>query len=148
MGISPPFSVLYLHNGCLQPDGLYNPGICWSDEPNQAHFKFMAGVGLANTFFNVAVTSVSSGYSSIFEAYGPQVHGRSKRKSDLGTVLFKCLLQGILVNLIIVGPYLNLVFIIDLNVVSSVLQSTVVSYTRPNQLFLIDYLNYFSDLLQ
>ena len=77
---------------------------------NQAH---LAGVGLTNTLFNVAVTSVSSGYSSIFDTYGPQVHG-SEKKSELGTLLFKCLLQGTLVNLIIAGPYLNLVFIIDL----------------------------------
>ena len=85
--------------------------LIFAGQMSQAH---LAGVGLANTLFNVAVTSVSSGYSSIFETYGPQVHGRSDRKSELGTVLFKCLLQGILVNLIIAGPYLNLVFIIDL----------------------------------
>ena len=65
--------------------------LVFAGQMNQAH---LAGVGLANTLFNVAVTSVSSGYSSIFETYGPQVHGRSERKSELGTVLFKCLLPS------------------------------------------------------
>ena len=37
---------------------------------NQAHLD---GVGLANTIYNVVVMSVSQGYSSVFDTYGPQV---------------------------------------------------------------------------
>ena len=77
---------------------------------NQAHLD---GVGLANTIYNVVALSVSSGYSSVFDTYGPQVHG-SAESSELGTVLVKCLLQGGLVHLIILGPYLNLVYVIDM----------------------------------
>ena len=77
---------------------------------DQAHLD---GVGLATTMFNVVVTSMSTGYSSVFDTYGPQVYGSSQR-SELGTVLLKCLLQGALVNLVILGPYLNLVYVIDL----------------------------------
>ena len=71
------------------------------------------GVGLANTLYGVFVLAVSSGYSSVFDTYGPQVHG-SAESSELGTVLVKCLLQGGLVHLIILGPYLNLVYVIDM----------------------------------
>ena len=75
---------------------------------NQAHLD---GVGLANTLFNVVVMSVSSGYSSVFDTYGPQVYGSSE-PGELVTVLVKCLLQGGMVHLTILGPYLNLVYVI------------------------------------
>ena len=52
---------------------------------NQAHLD---GVGLANTIYNVVALSVSSGYSSVFDTYGPQVHG-SAESSELGTVLVR-----------------------------------------------------------
>ncbi|KAL5263223.1 hypothetical protein ACHWQZ_G008565 [Mnemiopsis leidyi] len=75
---------------------------------NQAHLD---GVGLANTIFNVVVMSVSSGYSSVFDTYGPQVYGSSE-PGELATVLVKCLLQGGMIHLTILGPYLNLVYVI------------------------------------
>jgi Na+-driven multidrug efflux pump len=56
---------------------------------SQAHLD---GVGLATTMFNLLVQSMCAGYSSVFDTYGPQVYGSSER-SELGTVLLKCLLQ-------------------------------------------------------
>ena len=72
---------------------------------SQAHLD---GVGLANTLLNVVVLSLSLGYTSVFDTYGPQVYG-SQEPRELVTVLVKCLLQGALVHLAILGPYLNLV---------------------------------------
>ena len=42
-----------------------------------------------------------------------QVYGSSQRK-ELGTVALKCAAQGALIYLIILGPYLNLVYLIDI----------------------------------
>ena len=71
----------------------------------------LAGVGLANTLFNLIVVPVSAGYASVFDTYGPQVHSC---KGELGTVFLKCILQGWLLLLLVLGPYLNIVYIIDL----------------------------------
>ena len=76
---------------------------------SQAHLD---GVGLANTLLNVVVLSLSLGYTSVFDTYGPQVYG-SQEPRELVTVMVKCLLQGALVHLAILGPYLNLVYVID-----------------------------------
>ena len=76
---------------------------------SQAHLD---GVGLANTLLNVVVLSLSLGYTSVFDTYGPQVNA-SQGPRELVTVLVKCLLQGALVHLAILGPYLNLVYVID-----------------------------------
>ena len=84
--------------------------ILFAGKINQAHLD---GVGLANTIYNVVVMSASFGYSSVFDTYGPQVYA-SDDSSELGTVLVKCLLQGGLVNLIFLGPYLNVVYVIDI----------------------------------
>ena len=70
----------------------------------------LAGAGLGNTFYNVFQFSVMYGYSSIMDTYGPQVYG-TKDKNLLGTVLAKALLQGVLIWLLVVGPYLNLVYL-------------------------------------
>ena len=77
---------------------------------NQAHLN---GLGLATTLYNVVVTAISCGYSSVFDTYGPQVYG-SENPGELGTVLQACLLQGFLVNLVVMGPFLNAVYLIDL----------------------------------
>ena len=77
---------------------------------SQAHLD---GVGLATTLFSVLLSATSSGYSSVFDTYGPQVYGSTER-GELGTVLMKCLLQGAFVNLVIIGPYLNFVYVIDM----------------------------------
>ncbi|XP_063683655.1 uncharacterized protein LOC134818153 [Bolinopsis microptera] len=71
----------------------------------------LAGVGLTNTLFNLIVVPVSAGYASVFDTYGPQVYGF---KGELGTVFLKCLLQGWLLLFLVLGPYLNIVYIIDL----------------------------------
>ena len=71
----------------------------------------LAGVGLANTLFNLVVVPISAGFSSVFDTYGPQVHGS---KGELGTLFLKCLFQGWLSLLFVLGPYLNVVFVIDL----------------------------------
>ena len=77
---------------------------------SQAHLE---GVGLASTLFTVLVISMSAGYVTVFDTYGPQVYG-SPHRDQLGTVLVKCLLQGGLVSLIMLGPFLNVVYVIDL----------------------------------
>ena len=77
---------------------------------SQAHLD---GVGLATTLFNVVFISMAGGYSTVFDTYGPQVYGSPKR-NEFGTVLVKCLLQGGIANLTVLGPFLNLVYIIDL----------------------------------
>ena len=61
----------------------------------------------------MVVTAISCGYSSVFDTYGPQVYG-SENPGELGTVLQACLLQGFLVNLVVMGPFLNVVYLIDL----------------------------------
>ena len=71
------------------------------------------GVGLANTLFNIVVLSLSQGYSYVFDTFGPQVYG-SSRPGELTTCLIKCLLQGIILHLILLGPFLNLVYLIDI----------------------------------
>ena len=70
----------------------------------------LAGVGLANTVYNVFQFSLMYGYSSVIDTYGPQVFGSLKERNHLGTVLIKVLLQGFVVWLISLGPYLNLVY--------------------------------------
>ena len=76
---------------------------------SEAHLD---GVGLASTLFSVFVISMSAGYATVFDTYGPQVYG-SPQRDQLGTVLVKCLLQGGLVSLIMLGPFLNMVYVID-----------------------------------
>ena len=77
---------------------------------NKAHLD---GVGLANTLFNIVVLSLSQGYSYVFDTFGPQVYG-SSRPGELTTCLIKCLLQGVILHLILLGPFLNLVYLIDM----------------------------------
>ena len=77
---------------------------------SQAHLD---GVGLANTLYNIVVMSFSEGYSSVFERFGPQVYGSSE-PAELTTCLMKCLLQGVMLHLLILGPYLSLVYVIDM----------------------------------
>ncbi|KAL5258779.1 hypothetical protein ACHWQZ_G009290 [Mnemiopsis leidyi] len=55
--------------------------------------------------------SLSQGYLYVFDVYGPQVSG-SPEQGEVTNVLIKCLLQGTLLQLIILGPYLNLVHVI------------------------------------
>ena len=77
---------------------------------NKAHLD---GVGLANTLFNIVVLSLSQGYAYVFATFGPQVYG-SSTPGELTTCLIKCLLQGFILNLILLGPFLNLVYLIDM----------------------------------
>ena len=77
---------------------------------NQAHLD---GVGLATTLYNIVSYSFSRGYTYTFETFGPQVYGSSD-PGELTTCLMKCLLQGVMLQLVILGPYINLVYIIDL----------------------------------
>ena len=76
-----------------------------------SHNAHLDGVGLSSTLYNIFIMSVSQGYAYLFETYGPQVH---KSSGELTTTLIKCLLQGVLVHLVILGPYLNLVYVIDM----------------------------------
>ena len=71
------------------------------------------GVGLANTLYNIVSYSFSRGYTFTFETFGPQVYGSSE-PGELTTCLMKCLLQGGMLQLLILGPYLNLVYLIDI----------------------------------
>lgn len=84
--------------------------LLFAGQIDKAHLD---GVGLANSLYGAFILSLSSGYSSVFDTYGPQVYG-SGEKAELGTVLVKCLLQGGLVHLLILGPYLNLVYLINI----------------------------------
>ena len=84
--------------------------ILFAGSISQAHLD---GVGLADTLFSLMLISTSNGYSTVFDTYGPQVYGSPKR-NELGTVMVKCLLQGALVNIIMLGPFLNSVYLIDL----------------------------------
>ena len=83
--------------------------IFFAGKLSQAHLD---GVGLANNLFNVVVLSLSLGYTTVSDTYGPQVYGSSEHWGIV-TVLVKCLLQGALVHLAVLGPYLNLVYVID-----------------------------------
>ena len=74
---------------------------------------YLDGVGLACTLYRIIATSMAVGYSFVFETYGPQVYG-SSQSGELTTVLMKCLLQGVMVHLVMMGPYLNLVYVIDM----------------------------------
>ena len=77
---------------------------------SQAHLD---GVGLATTLYNIVSYSFSRGYTYTFETFGPQVYGSSE-PGELTTCLMKCLLQGGMLQLVILGPYLNLVYVIDI----------------------------------
>ena len=70
------------------------------------------GIGLSNTMWSTVVFSFTIGYSTVFDTYGPQVFG-SKQKEELSTVVLKCTAQGTIIFLFILGPYLNLVYLID-----------------------------------
>ncbi|KAL5252742.1 hypothetical protein ACHWQZ_G015491 [Mnemiopsis leidyi] len=70
------------------------------------------GIGLSNTMWSTVVFSFTIGYSTVFDTYGPQVYG-SKQKEELSTVALKCIAQGTIIFLFILGPYLNLVYLID-----------------------------------
>ena len=76
---------------------------------NKAH---LAGVGLTNTLYNTVVMSLSQGYLYVFDTYGPQVFGYNSDSGEVANVLLKCVLQGLLLHLFILGPYLNLVHVI------------------------------------
>ena len=84
--------------------------ILFAGNINKAHLD---GVGLANTLFNIVVLSLSQGYAYVFATFGPQVYG-SSRPGELTTCLMKCLIQGFMLNLILLGPFLNLVYLIDM----------------------------------
>ena len=75
---------------------------------NKAH---LSGVGLAQSINTIVVLSLSQGYSYVFETYGPQVFGSSESR-EVTNVLVKSLLQGAMLNLIVLGPYLNVVHVI------------------------------------
>ena len=75
---------------------------------NKAH---LSGVGLAQSINSIVVMSLSQGYSYVFETYGPQVFGSSESR-EVTNVLLKCLLQSATLNLIVLGPYLNVVHVI------------------------------------
>ena len=77
---------------------------------NKAH---LSGVGLAQSINSIVVMSLSQGYAYVFETYGPQVFGSSSSESrEVTNVLLKCLLQSAMMNLIVLGPYLNVVHVI------------------------------------
>ena len=75
---------------------------------SQAHLE---GVGLAHTLFNLIVVPLTAGHASVFDTFGPQVLGS---EGELGTIFLKCLIQGWVLILFVLGPYLNIVYIIDL----------------------------------
>ena len=75
--------------------------------------SYLEGVGLANTLINILVMSLSQGYARIFHTFGPQVYG-SAEPGELTTCLMKCLLQGVMLHLFLLGPFLNLVYLIDM----------------------------------
>ena len=49
----------------------------------------------------------------VFDTFGSQVYGSSD-PGELTTCLIKCLLQGGMLNLILLGPFMNLVYLIDM----------------------------------
>jgi len=69
--------------------------------------EMLAGVGLGNTMYNVLLWSVLWGFTSALDTFGPQVFACAERKEELGTVTLKIALQGLLVFVFILGPYLN-----------------------------------------
>ena len=68
---------------------------------SQAHLN---GVGLATTLFTLVAYPFSRGYAYTFETFGPQVYG-SSNPGELTTCLMKCLLQGGILHLDVLGPY-------------------------------------------
>ena len=84
--------------------------ILFAGNISKAHLE---GVGLANTFHAIVVLSLSQGYAMVFDTFGSQVYGSSD-PGQLTTCLIKCLLQGGMLNLILLGPFMNLVYLIDM----------------------------------
>ena len=84
--------------------------ILFAGNINKAHLE---GVGLASTLYAIVVLSLSQGYAMVFDTFGSQVYG-SPDPGELTTCLMKCLLQGGMLHLILLGPFMNLVYIIDL----------------------------------
>ena len=84
--------------------------ILFAGNINKAHLE---GVGLASTLYAIVVLSLSQGYAMVFDTFGSQVYGSSD-PGQLTTCLIKCLLQGGMLHLILLGPFMNLVYIIDL----------------------------------
>lgn len=74
---------------------------------------YLDGVGLANTLLNLLVIPVTAGYASVFDTYGPQVYAVRARGQGLSEVFWKCLLQGWLLLLVVLGPYLNTVYLVQ-----------------------------------
>ena len=76
---------------------------------NEIH---LAGVGLGCTVYNILMVSFMYGYSSVFETYGPQIYSSSNR-SKLGVLLIKILIQGMIIFLFLLAPYVNLVHLLQ-----------------------------------
>ncbi|KAL5250343.1 hypothetical protein ACHWQZ_G016173 [Mnemiopsis leidyi] len=77
---------------------------------SKAHLE---GVGLANTLISVLVLALSQGYVRVIQTFGAQVY-ESSEPGKLTSCLIKCLLQGGMLQLILLGPFLNLVYLIDM----------------------------------
>ena len=84
--------------------------ILFAGNINKAHLE---GVGLASTLYAIVVLSLSQGYAMVFDTFGSQVYG-SEDPGELTTCLIKCLLQGGMLHMILLGPFMNLVYLIDL----------------------------------
>ena len=76
------------------------------------HGIHLVGIALGFTIYNLVIVSTMFGYASIFETYGPQIYGAGKG-GGLGTLLIRCLLQGLLVFMIVLAPYYNITHFIS-----------------------------------
>ena len=75
----------------------------------------------------------------VFDTFGSQVYGSSD-PGELTTCLIKCLLQGGMLNLILLGPFMNLVYLIDMLPNSGVYSSLDNSHDQDFREIAVKYL--------
>ena len=112
----------------------------------------LAGVGLGCTVSNFLMVSAMYGYSSVYETFGPPIYSSPNRK-NLGVLLMRCVIQGLVVFLFVLGPYVNFAQLLQyISKVGPVDKSTSQTVQDVAQRFILyscgfGYVDYCVDLL-
>ena len=104
MKLAIPMFVLYIVRTSSASVSIYFAGKLGKEH--------LDGVGLSNTMYATVAYAFTIGYANVFDTYGPQVYG-SRHRKELSTIALKCVAQGTIIYLFVLGPYLNLVYLID-----------------------------------
>ena len=90
---------------------------------------YVTGVGIASQVNLCTLFTIMYGYSTVFECYGGPLLTLSG-KTAVGLLLVKCTLQGCLVYLVTVGPYLGTIYLVPLFGDEEDVQAVAVLYIK------------------